>query len=426
MAASARPQQDWWGADLLGRGADTAVWAQAEHAVPYRTLRERVSSLSLLLDAHGIRPGDTVALQGAHSFSQLWFLFALWSRHVQVMLLGPQHRGRELAWLLDHCRPQYYVSFDAPGHGSGTFHEECEILVRRLTGGRRAATDHCLIQFTSGSTGYAKIIGRTPASLLTELESFQRVDGMPGNASRVLVLGPLAHSFGLIGGILHAMNSGAMTLFSPRATPQSLQSTALRGEADTIIARPQHFHGLAEEPQPCRLPRLRRAISGGGPLDRRAHALLTRRHGIRIGQAYGTTETGIIAMDPTGWYGPTTVGRPVPGVHVEVDDGELRVQLDRSPYVLGAEEYERDTGRARYDDGWLYTGDTVGLDESSGSLRILGRLDPLMDRRPLTSVQDRHQLAERTRFRRLYPSGLPMRRDIAPLSDRLRQAEARK
>jgi non-ribosomal peptide synthetase component E (peptide arylation enzyme) len=140
MAKDVNREHDWWGADLLGRHADSAIWAQALHSVTYQTLRTRVASLRPLFDAHGIRPGDTVALQGAHSFSQLWTLFALWSRGVQVMLLGPQLGGHELDQLLDRCRPQFYVSFDAPGHGRETFHDECEIFVRPLVGGRRART----------------------------------------------------------------------------------------------------------------------------------------------------------------------------------------------------------------------------------------------------------------------------------------------
>ncbi|MFF9780022.1 class I adenylate-forming enzyme family protein [Streptomyces sp. NPDC013978] len=397
---------DWWGAGLFARQPADAPWAQGGHRVTYGRLRTEVAGLRRLFLAHGIRPGSTVALRGTPSFSQVWSVFALWSLGAQVMLMGPWMRGRELGRLLDAARPQFHVTFGAVGPAPDVFHDECEILVRRLRGGQPAVTDHCLVQFTSGSTGFAKAIGRDAPSLLVELDAFSRIGGMSQRGSRVLVLGSLAHSFNLIGGLLHNMNVGAMTVF-PRSTalPAVLRA-GIRSGVDAVLGTTEHFSRLAQGSRPLRMPALRRAIAGGERLDPRVYTAFSERHGVRIGQAYGTTETGIIAADPTGWFGPDAVGMIAPGLRVRLVGGELQVRLERSPYVeLTTAPEELFQAEHEGEAGWLRTRDHARFDPDTGALRLTRRIDPLVDRGPLTRGRDRALLADRTLGRILTRSG---------------------
>ncbi|OIJ97029.1 class I adenylate-forming enzyme family protein [Streptomyces monashensis] len=401
-------EPDWWGAELLARHPAGAVWARARHEVTYERLRTQTGALRRLFLAHGIRPGTTVALRGTPSFTQLWSVFALWSLDAQVMLMGPTIRGRELGRLLDRCRPQFYVSFDASSFGPHRFQDECEMFVRQLRGGHRAVSDHCLVHFTSGSTGLAKAVGRTPQSLLTELDVFRRIGGMPGPGSKVLLLGPVAHSFNLIGGLLQNMNAGAVTVFASRSTRPAVLRAAIRSGSDTILGMTEHFTGLALADRAVRMPRLHRAISGGDRLEDRVYARFTERYGVRIGQAYGTTETGIVAADPTGWFGPGTVGMAAPGTRVRLVDGELQVRMERTPYLT------EETAPARFiadgaadGPGWLCTRDRAVRDPADGALRILGRIDPPADRHSLTRGLDHVLLADRTAGRTLTRGGQP-------------------
>ncbi|RSS72257.1 class I adenylate-forming enzyme family protein [Streptomyces sp. WAC06614] len=407
MRETSGDDRDWWGAELLARHPAGALWAQAGHEVTYQRLRTRTADFRALFRAHGIGPGSTVALQGTPSFSQLWSVLALWSLDAQVMLMGQDIRGRELGRLLDRCRPQYHVAFDAPTRFPRAFHDECEVLVRRMRGGRPATADHCLVHFTSGSTGFAKAVGRTPASLLAELDTFRRVGGMPGPGSRVLLLGPVAHSFNLVGGLLHNMNTGAVTVFPTRTGRPAALRTAIRSRVDTVLGTTEHFTQLALGDRAVRVPGLRRAVSGGDRLDDRVHARFAERYGVRIGQAYGTTETGIVAADPTGWYGPGTVGMVVPGVQVRVLAGELQVRMERNPYLAQEAPPARFLADGPLDGpGWLCTRDRAAFDPA-GALRILGRIDPSADRVALTRGTDRILLADRTAGRALTRSGRP-------------------
>lgn len=400
----------WWGSELLDRGRGDAVWARAGHDVTYDRLRAQVASLQELFRTYGIRPGSTVALQGTQSFTQLWSVFALWALGAQVMLMGPDVRGGELERVLDQCRPQYHLSFRGNAPGRRIFHDECEVCVRRLKHGQAAVTGHCLIHFTSGSTGFAKAVGRTPESLLRELDTFRRIDGMPSAGARVMLLGPVSHAFTLVGGVLHHMAVGAVSVFAPRASRSALLRCLRFSGADTVLGAPRHFSALALGERAVRLPRLSRAISGGDRLDAAVHTRFAERFGVRIGQAYGTTETGIIAADPIGWFAPGSVGPAAPGVQIRIaQDGELHVRMAANPYTGQGVPHGRFLpDEAQDGPGWLRTRDRAELDPSSGALRILGRFDPPADRSVLTRGTDHLLLSARTASRLLTRDGAPL------------------
>ncbi|MEX3105300.1 AMP-binding protein [Streptomyces sp. ST1020] len=219
--------EGWWGASLLAAADPRAVWARAGDAVPFGTLREETARLARILPAYGIGRGATVAVHGTPSFTQLWCVFALWSLGAQVILLEPALDRAERETLLALSAPQFVLTLRGRHDGEDVFEGECEVLVRRRRGGRPATTPHCLVQFSSGTTGRPKAAGRTAASLRTELARTATLAAMPRAGEQVAVLEPVAHSFALIGGVLHALAVGATVVFpgppptrrSPRRRP---------------------------------------------------------------------------------------------------------------------------------------------------------------------------------------------------------------
>ncbi|GAB2913119.1 AMP-dependent synthetase/ligase [Streptomyces mayteni] len=107
--------------------------------------------------------------------------------------------------------------------------------------------------------------------------------------------------------------------------------------------------------------RLRYAISGGSPLDRRLN-LFFLGCGVVIYEGYGLTETTSAAtLIPPLAPRPGTVGHPVPGAAVRLgDDGEVLVR--GGTVAAGAAD----------EGAWLATGDLGSLD-ADGYLRITGR-----------------------------------------------------
>lgn len=355
--------QSWWGAELLDHGAHDGVFARVGREVTFGALRAEVGWLAQTLSSHGIRAGNTVALQGTPSFTQLWSIFALWSLGAQVLLFEPRLRRPERAALLEMCAPQFFVTFGGLYRQADIFVDQCEVLVRRMPGGQPVHSSHCVVQFSSGTTGRHKAVGRTSESLLVELDRLRTLDGMPKAGERVAVLDSVAHSFGLIGGLLYALDAGATTVFPTARTPRAIAEAAAL--AHVVIGNPWHFDYLASAADDVMLPDLRLAVSGGEVLPRDVYEAFARRYGVTIGQAYGTTETGIIATDLTGMFGTPTIGVPVQGVRTRVVGGVLEVHVPQSPYLCRED--------MPWTGGWMSTHDLVTRDPETGALRLRGR-----------------------------------------------------
>jgi fatty-acyl-CoA synthase len=114
------------------------------------------------------------------------------------------------------------------------------------------------------------------------------------------------------------------------------------------------------------------------------------RHGMKIVQAWGMTETSplaSVAWPPDAvegdeqWGYRDTAGRIVPLVEARIVsdsgeelewDGEVTGELEvRGPWVT-ASYYEDPSGDDKFDDGWLRTGDIASID-AEGYIRITDR-----------------------------------------------------
>ena len=99
--------------------------------------------------------------------------------------------------------------------------------------------------------------------------------------------------------------------------------------------------------------------------------------GIEICELWGMSETTAVAtINPHGAVRVGTVGKPLPGVEVELaEDGEIMV---RGPLVMkGYRNMPEKTAEAMTDDGWLLTGD-IGEFDADGYLKIVDRKKELI------------------------------------------------
>ncbi|MET8199181.1 AMP-dependent synthetase/ligase [Micromonospora taraxaci] len=122
--------------------------------------------------------------------------------------------------------------------------------------------------------------------------------------------------------------------------------------------------------------RCRDAISGGAPLGARLGHFF-RGIGVTVLEGYGLTETSPAAAAnlPTGTR-IGTVGRPLPGVTVRIeDDGEILISGEL--IFQGYWRNEAATAETISSDGWFRTGDLGNLD-ADGYLSITGRKKELI------------------------------------------------
>lgn len=121
------------------------------------------------------------------------------------------------------------------------------------------------------------------------------------------------------------------------------------------------------------LAEVRSAVSGAAPLS----ASLIQWYmklGINIQEVYGATELcGGVTFNKLKEIKPGTVGKPLYGVDIEIDQ-ETDEVLIRTPWVMkGYYKAPEKTAEVLTSDGWYRTGDTGRLDES-GNLVITGRV----------------------------------------------------
>jgi len=355
---------------LLGRAPAGDGAIELHRVMTYGELRDRIGGWSAKLESHGVRAGTTVALQVPPSITGIEILLALWRMDAQVLLFDYRLKPAETAEYAKLARPEMFVRAREGAELLAPFKEERDVVVEPAPDGGPARTAHALVQFTSGSTGRPKIIGRTRESLLAEVERWSALDGAIRSGDRVLVLSSPTHALGLVGGILQTLHAGARLVFSPGYQASDTLGALARSEATAIVGPPFHYKLLATVKGGERLPHLRFAISGGERLDADVHRRFEDKYGVPIGEAYGMTEVGIVAVDLGGRAFPSS-GRPAPGIRVEARDGEIYVHLGRTPYL-----YSEDP--AAFVDGWLRSYDRGEIDRERGTITITGRSDSLV------------------------------------------------
>jgi len=171
-----------------------------------------------------------------------------------------------------------------------------------------------------------------------------------------------------------AQTDGRGRIFDAAAAAAIAYSTAQETGSPSPILRLKHaiFDALVYKKIRAAMGgQVKYAISGGAPLGARLGHFF-RGIGVAVFEGYGLTETtsALTATHP-GAVRIGTVGRPMPGTTIRIDDdGEI---LARGVQVftryLGNERATEDSFTA---DGWFRTGDIGELDDD-GYLRITGR-----------------------------------------------------
>jgi len=356
-----------WVDDVLLSGDPGHACLVLDRPVTVAALRLLVNDRQAALASAGVRARGTVAICLPPSLAFVTNLLATWRLGGQAILLDHRLTAYEVQEALGRLTPQVLVHAK---HLAGGPLRGFADVDEQLTAcpGKPAETAHALVQLSSGSTGPSKVIARSAASLVEEVERYTAIGaGVPQPGERIVSLASMVHVLGLVGGLLYGLHAGVQLVIPARMTTDGILAAVAAGpEPTTLLGVPFHTELLSSVSAPPALPQLTGMTTGGELVRAEVHEAFVDRYGIRLGNMYGMTEVGVIATDLFGEHRPALM--PAPGLSVREEAGELLVSLPASPYI-GLHD------PTRWSDGWLHTKDAGSVDGATGLFRILGRRD---------------------------------------------------
>jgi long-chain acyl-CoA synthetase len=372
------------------RHHDDVCLRDGESALTFEDVFDQAARFSGALRELGVEPGDRVLVSMDISSQGV---IAILGSLLSGAVVAPTSVGakrRELMHWAQLVEPTVIVAAAAPmaefTNGEGL--AGLTNLKAVLDGSERgdlwdgadpAHEDPALILFTSGTTGLSKGVTRSHEALVRFVETWEA--RMVREDDVVLNFLPLNHQAGLLLSVLGPMALGAQVVLLPRFSPESFWSAAIAHEVTWTVTMPP-VPGLlvgADALPAGATHRLRETLGAGSVIDWRA---FEATYNVGMTTAYGSTESTMVTMSPTGReagtrldpaHGGSYCGRPVPGwAEVRIHDGEI--QLRGGGLFTEYWNNPAATARAFTDDNWFRTGD-LGYLTDAGELYLLGRAD---------------------------------------------------
>jgi len=366
----------------------------------YAELGERVDRLCHALTALGVKPGDRVATFSWNTQRHLELYLAAPCMGAVLHTLNIRLFPEQLQYIVEHADdrlmfldPSLREVWEAAGAKVDRIVElgdEYEQLLAEQPGDGfdypqlddRAAAGLC---YTSGTTGNPKGVLYSHRSNVLHAMGQCLADGAGlRHGDRVLPIVPMFHAnawgFPYGAGLIGA----SLILPSRFVAPEPL-AKAIESERVTIAAAvPTVWLDLLRyaDENAADLSSLRSVPCGGAAVPESLMRAFEERHGVRIVQAWGMTETSPLASTSHAedWETRTRQGRPLPLVEARIVDdegnevawdGESTGELEvRGPWIAAA-YYESDDPE-KFDAGWLRTGDIASID-ARGSIKLTDR-----------------------------------------------------
>jgi acyl-coenzyme A synthetase/AMP-(fatty) acid ligase len=238
-----------------------------------------------------------------------------------------------------------------------------------------APTDPCLITFTSGTTGEPKGIVHGQRYLPGQLlQSEHWLDAREGDLVWCTAASGWSKSARNVF-IAPWLRGATALLHDARFDPAQRLEILAAEQVNVLCMAPTEYRVIAKRAEIHPLPALRTLVAAGEALNPEVIRAFREATGIEIRDGYGQTETGQLTGNPVGApVRPGSMGRPLPGIQLEVVEGELVLVDPRSDPTFFVGELG---GAASPGDRPWHTGDRVRVDQE-GYLYFEGRADDVI------------------------------------------------
>jgi len=358
--------------DLHGPGGSTTRWS-------FDRLAEEVATATRAVVAHGIEPGDRVAIWAPNCVE--WVVAALGAVGAGAVLvpLNTRYKGPEAAYILRTSEArilftvQGFLGTDYPalldeatasgddvpglerivvlrsddtggpatagsaGQVGGRLESLADFLAAadrcepEVAAGRTAAIgpdDLSDLVFTSGTTGHPKGAMTTHGQTLRTFATWAEVVGLRAG-DRYLIVNPFFHTFGYKAGILACLMAGATMVPEPVFDVDVVLQRVSDERISVLPGPPTIFQSILDHPKRDRydLTSLRLVVTGAAVVPVELVEALWSDLGIEtVLTAYGLTEaTGTVTMCRRGDSAQVisaTSGRAIPDVEVRIVDAD--------------------------------------------------------------------------------------------------------
>jgi acetyl-CoA synthetase len=339
------------------------------------------------LARRGVRRGDVVMTLIGNRPEWVLAMVACFRLGAVVLPCNEQLRAKDLALRLATARPRLVLADErnrteleaALAGGDGI-----EVLLvpddALWTEGEPApavelaSTDPAIVIFTSGTSGEPKAVVHGQRYLTGQaVQAEHWLDARPGDLVWCTAASGWSKSARNVF-VAPWIRGAAALLHDDRFDPAERLDVLQRERVDVLCMAPTEYRVIAKRTQLRPLPTLRGAVAAGEALNPEVLSAWHEASGIWIRDGYGQTETGQTTANPPGQPAVAgSMGHPLPGMRLWIDDGELVLDPASDPtFFLG---YLGEEPRS-LTEPWR-TGDRVVQDED-GRLFFEGRTDDVI------------------------------------------------
>jgi len=329
------------------------------------------------LSRRGVRKGEVVLTLVGNRAEWVLAMVACFRTGAVVLPCTEQLRAKDLSLRLQVARPRLILADSRNRAELEQARPECEVVYvpdDDLFSDDAAAaaappeeldpSDPCLITFTSGTSGEPKAVVHAQRYLTGQhVQAEHWLDARPGDLVWCTAASGWSKSARNVF-IAPWIRGATALLHDARFDPHERLEILERERVNVLCMAPTEYRVIAKRATLRPLSALRGAVAAGEALNPEVLSAWHEATGLEIRDGYGQTETGQLTGAPLGEPArPGSMGRPLPGVRLWVDEGELvadpttiptffRGYLDHEPPVLT--EPWRTGDRVREEDGWLY------------------------------------------------------------------------
>ncbi|MDW5596857.1 AMP-binding protein [Conexibacter stalactiti] len=331
----------------------------------------------------GVGRGDVVMTLVGNRVEWVLTMVACFRIGAVVLPCTEQLRAKDLRLRLDAARPALVICDERNAAELAAARPGCPVLLvpdpTLLKGPPVAAVelapdDPCLITFTSGTAGEPKGVLHAQRYLAGQrLQAEHWLDARPGELVWCTAASGWSKSARNVF-VAPWLRGAAALLHDGRFDPHERLELLERERVNVLCMAPTEYRVIAKRAEPRPLAPLRGLVAAGEALNPEVLRLWQEQTGLTIRDGYGQTETGQLTGTPLGEaIRPGSMGRPLPGVGLTIDDGELVADPATIPTFflgyLGLPPHEAS-------EPWR-TGDRVCADDD-GFLYFEGRTDDVI------------------------------------------------